>query len=100
MEDTNQIFIPESFARLYGDERGRLCASRSLVEDRYELCEDLAGMMVDQCQLIHFRDGVNEAEILARCLKGLLTPPCAVDEAEAQWVVTRTAELLNWQAIE
>jgi hypothetical protein len=34
--------------------------------------------------------------VLRRCHAGLLTAPSSVEVAEAEWVVRRTAELLNW----
>ena len=40
--------------------------------------------------------GAETQEVLARCQQGLLTPESGINEAEATWVVTRLAELLNW----
>ena len=96
MHDDNQILIPDSFIALYCDERKRLTVTRAALAERYELCEDMATMLVDHCQVVHFRDGAPEAEILRRCHQGLLVPPMTVEPNEAVWVVRRTAELLQW----
>ena len=94
--DHNQTFVPDSFIALYLDARRRLTASREVLSKRHELCEDMACMLTEHCQQIHFRDGVDEAEVLARCLKGLQASPAQVSPAEAVWVMRRTAELLGW----
>ena len=96
MHDEDQTFIPDSFLALYRDARRRLTATREHITQRYDLCEDMAHMMMEHCDTIHHRDGVDEAEVLRRCHRGLLAPPASVETAEAQWVVCRTAELLGW----
>lgn len=96
MHDEDQTFIPDSFIALYRDTRRRLTASREHITHRYDLCEDMAHMMMEHCDTIHHRDGVDEAEVLRRCHRGLLAPPTSVQTNEAQWVVYRTAELLGW----
>ena len=96
MSDDSQILIPDSFVAVHSDARRRLTATRAVIAARYELCEDMATMLVDHCRTVHFRDGVDEGEILQRCQQGLLAPPATLDPAEARWVVQRTAELLDW----
>jgi len=94
--DENQTFVPDSFIELYRDARDRLTASRGAIAARYELCEDLSNTLGEHCSAIHFRDGVDEAEVLRRCHLGLLDVPATVEPAEAEWVVRRVAELLGW----
>lgn len=96
MSDDSQILVPDSFIALYRDARRRLTARREVIAARYELCEDMATMLVDHCRTVHFRDGVDEGQILDRCLQGLLTEPVTVSAQEARWVVQRGAELLDW----
>jgi hypothetical protein len=96
MHDDNQTLLPDSFIALFLDERRRLTTPRAAIAARYELCEDLATMLVDHCKTVHFRDGVDEAEVLRRCHLGLLAPPVTVEANEAEWVVHRSAELLGW----
>ena len=96
MSDDSQLLIPDSFIAVHSDARRRLTATRAVIAARYELCEDMATMLVDHCRTVHFRDGVDEDEILSRCLLGLLSSPATLEPAEAEWVVRRTAELLDW----
>jgi len=96
MHDDNQILIPDSFIALFCDARKRLTVSRDVLAARYEFCEDMAHMLTEHCSNVHHRDGVDDGEILRRCLKGLHTPPSTVEPLEATWVVRRTAELLQW----
>ena len=96
MYDENQTFVPESFIALYSDARGRRTAPRETIAARHELCEDMANLLTEHCSTIHFRDGVDEGQVLARVHRGLLAPPTTVETPEAEWVVRRTAELLGW----
>lgn len=96
MSDEYQIEIPPSFTVLYSDARKRLTIPLRELRDRYEVCEDLAQHLTEHCRSIHVEIGVDEQEVLERCLKGLLSPDGAVREVEAVWVVTRLAELLGW----
>ncbi len=97
MTDDSQILVPDSFIAVYSDARRRLTARREVITARYELCEDMAQMLVEHCRTVHFRDGVDDAQILDRCLRGLLTEPATVSADEARWVVQRCAELLDWR---
>ena len=96
MSDESQITVPESFVALYRDRYQRLTIRAQELAARSELCEDLAQAMTERCREIHFRDGVDEAEVLARCLQGLLHDGSPITPPEARWVVCRTAELLGW----
>ncbi len=96
MSDEYQIEIPPSFIALHSDARKRLTIPLRELRDRYEVCEDLAQHLTEHCRSIHVEIGVDEQEVLDRCLKGLLSPDGSVQEAEAVWVVTRLAELLGW----
>lgn len=96
MYDENQTFVPDSFVALYQDARGRLVISKPELASLYEFSEDMAQLLVDQCQLIHHRDGVDEAQILSRCLDGLVLAPTSLPAPQAQWIVRRCAELLQW----
>jgi hypothetical protein len=95
--DEYQIHIPPSFHALYADARGRLTVPLSDYRARYELCEDMAQMLVEHSQAVHHDQGVSEDLILARTQAGLATPDAGFSEAEAVWVVTRLAELLGWE---
>ena len=47
MSDEYQIHIPPSFEAVYRDARHRLTVSRDTFRARYELCEDMAQMLVE-----------------------------------------------------
>jgi len=70
MDNDNQIFIPDSFSTLHATPGGRPTLPRAELVARYELCEDMANALVEHCQAIHFRDGVDEAEALPQGLAG------------------------------
>ena len=97
MSDDYQIFIPPSFHALFIDARGRLQVPLTEFRSRYELCEDMAQMLVDHSQAVQDQ-GVAEAVVLQRTQAGLATAESGFSEPEAGWVVTRLAELLGWPA--
>lgn len=96
MSDDDQILIPPSFEAVYRDGRGRLTVPRDHFRARYELCEDMAQLLVEPSQAVHHDQGVSEDLILERTQAGLATVESGFNEAEAVWVVTRLAELLGW----
>lgn len=96
MYDDNQIHVPPSFMAVYCDVRGRLTANANEVRTRYELCEDLAGHLVEHAQTLYHVQAPSEAEILRRIHAGLCTAESGVSVPEATWITTRLAELLNW----
>ena len=98
MPDDNQIIIPPSFIALFVEEgRSKPAASRQVIAERYEFCEDLATLLVDHAQDKLWDLKIGEEEVLARIGQGLAAGQAGVNEAEAQWVITRLAELLHWQ---
>lgn len=95
MNDDSQLFVPRSFIDLFVPE-GRLkpTASRAHIEQRYELCEDLAQALSEQARTRALEDGVTPGDVLARMHRALQGEGSTLGEQEAQWVVTRAAELL------
>jgi len=96
MSDDYQILIPPSFEAVHRDRRGRLALPMREFRARYELCEDMAQMLVDRSTAVHHDQGVDTDEILARTEAGLASEEAGFTAAEAAWVVTRLAELLGW----
>lgn len=96
MNDANQTYVPESFFALYQDSRGRLTASKALIAERHELCEDMASALAASCMSLHVDGSSEEQAALAHCNQALMATPTLLDPPQAQWVVTRTAELLGW----
>lgn len=100
MDDDNQIHVPPSFMAVYSDTRQRLTEKAAVVRTRYELCEDLAGHLVEHAQTLYHVQAPSEAEILRRIHAGLCSAESGVSVPEATWIVTRLAELLVWQCPE
>jgi len=101
-DDSYQIDIPPSFMALFIEPgRQKPNATRQVVAARYELCEDLASLLTETAKNMLFSLGISEQHVLERCHRGLTTTgseSAVVSEAEAQWVIRRLAELLDWQA--
>jgi len=100
-DDQNQITIPPSFMALYA-QNGRPIATRAAIEQRYDLCEDLAIQTSDVCHTLQFKHELSESEVLRRCrasLEGDAVADAIVSAGEADWVVQRVAELLNWPIV-
>jgi hypothetical protein len=96
MSDDDQIEIPASFIALYLPP-GRLKPTlpRAELAARYELCEDMAQMLIDTARTMEFSLGITEADVLQRVGQGLRGEGAVVSPDEATWVVTRLAELLD-----
>lgn len=95
MDEQTQIEIPQSFMALYC-KNGSPFESRSTIEARYDICEDLAIQMGDFCRTLQFKEDLSEDEVLLRCHAGLRASSDVLDSKEAGWVTLRTAELLGW----
>ena len=97
MYDHNQLEIPDSFMALFlAPGRQKPSATRAVVTARYELCEDLASHLEAYARGQHHDLGISEVEVLQRCHAGLLSAGSGVNEAEAEWVVRRLAEMAGW----
>jgi hypothetical protein len=97
MDDFNQIEVPPSFLALFTPPSGhRLNQPMNAIRGRYELCEDLAQMLTDEASTALFKSGGAEREVLAKTKLALLGADSVLQADEADWVVTRIAELLGW----
>lgn len=97
----SQIEIPPSFIALYlPPGQSRLRANFEEVLARYELCEDMANLLTETAQTMQFSLGITETDVLAKVLQGLQLPDSGFSGDEAQWVLRRLAELLNWAGVE
>ena len=95
--DDNQILVPPSIAALYTAPGGhRLTEPMSHVRERYELCEDMAQMLVEHAAAAQFKSGAPEADVLAGMRQALSGEGATVTPGEAGWVVRRMAEVLDW----
>ena len=98
MDEQYQIEIPQSFLALYF-RQGRAIATRATIEARYDLCEDLASQTGEVCHTLQFRNDLTETDALAGCHAALLAGD-TVEPAEADWVIRRVAELLQWRPLD
>ena len=101
MDESHQIDIPESFMALYMPPgKHKPTQPWREVLRRYELCEDLAQMLIEPTTSQQLQQDLPPQAALTHCLQGLRESPEVVNPDEAQWVVTRLAELLDWPAPE
>lgn len=100
MDDTSQIQPPDSFATLFRNRAGRLRAPIPEIVARYELCEDLASHLSEQAQTLYHTGNSSEIGVLLAFYSGLTEEGSVVSANEANWVVQRLAEMLEWQAPE
>jgi hypothetical protein len=97
----NQIEIPQSFMAMYVPPgHSRPNATQDVVLARYEQCEDMACILTEHAQTLAFREDLSEAEVLKRCRQGLVAEASNFTEIEADWVIRRLAELLEWPPLE
>lgn len=101
MSDDSQIVIPPSFIALFVPPgRSRPNAGHAEISARYEFCEDLANLLTEHAKLMLWQLGITEDDVLERVRRGLLAPESDVNKAEAEWVLRRLAELLDWTALD
>ena len=96
--DENQTAIPQSFIALFIPRgRTRPTASQSTIAARYDLCEDLAQTLTEPARTTLFALSITEELVLERIHQGLLADGSGVTPDESRWIITRLAELLEWQ---
>jgi hypothetical protein len=94
--EDDQRVLPPSFLALFVPEgRVKPTASREEMLARHEFCEDLATMLSERAAEAHWRDGVDEGEVLRRIGLGLGEPATGLSAAEAGWVASRIAEIVG-----
>lgn len=99
VSDENQIVVPPSFVALFiAPGRSKPSASRAEITTRHEFCDDLASMLTEHAADKLWELGVTQADVLERMHRGLISGDATVTPPEAQWVIRRLAELLNWDA--
>ena len=68
MYEEYQIGIPQSFMALYVDPgRSKPNAPRDVVAARYQLCEDLATLLMKTARNVFLSMRITEKEVLAQC---------------------------------
>ena len=66
----------------------------AVIEQRYELCEAFAQMLLGQAQTRQWDLGITRDDVLQRVAQGLQDSD-VFSADEAQWVLTRLEELLS-----
>ncbi len=96
MTPERQIYIPASFIELYRNSSGlHPKASRLWIEQRYELCEDLAQLLHEKIKDKVWQLGITEGDALERVIRGLGQLDLSLSDPEIQWVTRRIKELLS-----
>jgi hypothetical protein len=87
--------VPPSFVALFiPSGRLRPAETATVIEQRYELCEDFAQMLLGQAQTRQWEWGITRKDVLQRVAQGLQDSD-VFSADEAQWVLTRLEELLS-----
>ena len=95
MSEGSQVVVPPSFMALFiPSGRVRPVETSAVIEQRYELCEDFAQMLLGQVQTLKWDLGVTCHDVLQRVAQGLQGSD-VFSADEAQWVLTRLEELLS-----
>ncbi len=95
MDEGSQIVVPPSFVALFVPAgRIRPTETAAFVQQRYELCEDFAQVLLGQAQARQWELGITREDVLQRMAQGLQGSEVFTPE-EAHWVLTRLAELLS-----
>ena len=96
MFEENQFVVPQSFIDLFiPPGRVKPVESVTTIAGRYELCEDMAQMLIEHAQAKLFELGITEQDVLDRIHAGLAAGD-QFSQAEAWWIARRLAELLGW----
>ena len=97
MSAERQIQVPASVIAIYTIEgQKRTHVSRRWLEDRHDLCEDLAQLLAEKVKDKVWQLGITPDDGLERIERGLSTTELNLSEAETAWVVARTREVLSF----
>ena len=95
MSEGSQIVVPPSFVALFVPPgRTRPVETAACIEQRYDLCEDLAQLLLTQAQTRRWELGITRDDVLQRMAQGLEDSANFTPE-EVRWVLTRLTELLD-----
>jgi hypothetical protein len=97
MYDHNQTLVPDSFLALHV-RHGRPLLERREMEARYESAELLAQQIAAVVASVPADDAASQCDALRDVKASLLVELLSEREPEADWVVTRVAEICDWAA--
>ncbi len=96
MYDHNQTLVPDSFLALHV-RHGRSLLERKEMESRYEAAELLAQQIAEVLASVPDDDASAQRDVLRSVKASLLIDLLHEQEAEADWVLTRAAEICGWE---
>lgn len=77
------------------DGHRRPSVPRLWLEERHDLCEDLAQLLAEKAKEKVWQLGITASDALERIAMGLSELSLDLSEAEQAWVLARTQEVLN-----
>ena len=88
---------PPSFLALFSAPAGRALSADTVatLTERHDLCENLARQLAEIVRVPLQRDHLTLADMLPRCRQVVQDPDVGLSAAEAQWVLTRLAEVVH-----
>lgn len=96
MSTDRQIHVPLSFLALYiSPGKTRPTPPREWLEDRHDLCEDLAQLLTEKVKDKIWQLGITAADAIDRIAQGLPALDLDLSEPECQWILTRVQEILD-----
>ena len=97
MSADRQINVPASFLAIYTpDGQRRPTPPRQWLEDRHDLCEDLAQLLTEKTKDKVWQLGITQYDAIERIERGLPALSLDLSTLECQWVMTRVREILQW----
>ena len=96
MIDQSQTQGLRAFVEMYAADARAARDIGPVIGERYELCEQLAQALARQLTEIEQDTGLPSHTVRERVREGLLRQDAIVTEAEAQWVMARLGDLLDW----
>jgi hypothetical protein len=95
MNHDSQVHIPPSFIALFMEPgKHKPSASAADIAQRYELCEDMAQLLIDTTHAQMHRLGITASDVIATLRRGLHQGDTFTPQ-EADWIVLRLDELLR-----
>ena len=96
MIDQSQTPGLRAFVEMYTADTRAARDIGPVIGERYELCEHLAQALSRQLADMHNSIGLPTRLVRERVREGLMRQEAIVTEPEAQWVMARLADLLDW----
>jgi hypothetical protein len=96
MIDQSQTPGLRAFVEMYAADTRAARDIGPVIGERYELCEHLAQALSRELAGLGHNIGLPTHLVRERVREGLMRQEAIVTEPEAQWVMARLADLLDW----